>query len=85
MTTPVWKILVLMSMLGMTMRYQETRKLNQTTYVTDYLLRNGYLTTVRVSSGHMDIVDPNGIRVAYATSKNRLRYLREPKQRSRYA
>jgi len=66
MTTPVWKILVLMSMLGMTMRYQETRKLNQTTYVTDYLLRNGYLTTVRVSSGHMDIVDPQGIRVAYA-------------------
>jgi len=66
MTTPVWRILVLMSLLGMTMTYQGTRKLDQTTYVTSYLLKNGYLTTVRVSSGHMDIVDPKGIRVAYA-------------------
>ncbi len=66
MTTPVWRILVLMSLLGMTMTYQGTRKLDQTTYVTSYWLRNGYLTTVRVSSGHMDIIDPKGIRVAYA-------------------
>jgi hypothetical protein len=48
------------------MTYQDTRKLDQTTYVTSYLLKNGYLTTVRVSSGHMDILDPNGVRVAYA-------------------
>jgi len=48
------------------MTYQGTQKLNQTTYVTSYLLRNGYLATVRVSSGHMDIVDPQGVRVAYA-------------------
>jgi len=48
------------------MTYQGTRKLDQTTYVTSYLLKNGYLATVRVSSGHMDIVDPKGIRVAYA-------------------
>jgi len=66
MTTPVWRILVLMSLLGMTMTYQGTRKVDQTTYVTSYWLRNGYLTTVRVSSGHMDIIDPKGIRVAYA-------------------
>jgi len=48
------------------MTYQETRKLDKTTYVTSYQLRNGYLATVRVSSGHMDIVDPQGVRVAYA-------------------
>jgi len=48
------------------MTYQGTRKLDQTTYVTSYWLRNGYLATVRVSSGHMNIVDPDGIRVAYA-------------------
>jgi len=66
MTTPVWKILVLMSLLGMTITYQGTQKLDQTTYVTSYSLRNGYLTTVRVSSGHMDIIDPKGTRVAYA-------------------
>jgi len=55
-----------MSLLGITMTYQDTRKLDQTTYVTSYLLKNGYLTTIRVSSGHMDILDPNGVRVAYA-------------------
>lgn len=66
MTTPVWRILVLMSLLGMTMTYHATQKLDQTTYMTSYWLRNGYLTTVRVSSGHMDIIDPKGIRVAYA-------------------
>jgi len=55
-----------MSLLGISMTYQGTQKLNQTTYVTSYLLRNGYLATVRVSSGHMDIVDPQGVRVAYA-------------------
>jgi len=48
------------------MTYQETQKLNQTTYVTSYQLRNGHLATVRISSGHMDIVDPQGVRVAYA-------------------
>jgi len=55
-----------MSLLGISVTYQGTQKLNQTTYVTSYQLRNGYLATVRVSSGHMDIVDPNGVRVAYA-------------------
>lgn len=55
-----------MSLLGISMTYQGTRKLDQTTYVTSYQLRNGYLATVRVSSGHMDIVDPQGVRVAYA-------------------
>jgi len=58
--------MLLMSLLGITMTYQETRKLDKTTYVTSYQLRNGYLATVRISSGHMDIVDPQGVRVAYA-------------------
>lgn len=66
MTTPIWKILVLMSLLGMTVTYQGTRKLDETIYVTSYALKNGYLTTVRISSGHMDIIDPQGIHVAYA-------------------
>lgn len=66
MITPIWKILLLMSLLGITLSYQDTRKLDQTTYVTSYQLRNGYLTTVRVLSGHMDIIDPKGIRIAHA-------------------
>jgi len=64
--TPLWKILILMSMLGLALSYQGTTKIDQTTYVISYQLRNGYLTTVRISGGHMDIVDPKGIRVAYA-------------------
>lgn len=66
MITPLWKILILMSMLGLALSYQGTTKVDQTTYLVSYRLRNGYLTTVHISGGHMDIVDPKGIRVGYA-------------------
>lgn len=55
-----------MSMLGMTMSYQGATKLDQTTYVVSYQLKNGFLTSVHVSGGHMDIIDPKGNRVGYA-------------------
>jgi hypothetical protein len=65
MATPVWRILVLMSMIGLTVTYQGTSKLDQTTYAVSYRLNNGYLTTVHVTGGHMDIIDPKGNRVGY--------------------
>jgi len=64
--TPAWKILVLMSLLGLTMTYGGTSRLDDTTYTVSYVLKNGHLTTVHISGGHMDIVDPKGQRVAYA-------------------
>lgn len=66
MNTPVWRILLLMSMIGLTVTYQGTSKLDQTTYAVSYQLKNGYLTTVHVTGGHMDIIDPKGNRVGYA-------------------
>jgi hypothetical protein len=52
--------------LGLTVTYGGTSKLDNTTYLVSYVLKNGYLTTVHISGGHMDIVDPSGQRVAYA-------------------
>jgi len=66
MITPIWKILLLMSVLGLTLSYQATVKLDQRTYMVSYTLRNGHLTTVRISSGYMEIIDPNGLRIGNA-------------------
>ena len=55
---------MLISMLGLSASYVGTDKVGTKSYVVRYALTNGRLSTLSISSGELEVVDPAGLVVA---------------------